>query len=119
MTLGEEFFEDTRITINGKTLFVIWDKFYDGCHEMNFKNDMELHDFIVNNTEEIFSYAIKKKSDEDYILNIATIEDFSNFPWEGEWAMNLLRRQIDTFTPIIKLFMTYAIEGTLDEKLNY
>jgi|GEM_PF-2214132 len=118
ITLRERFYKDTKITINNKTLFVVWDKFFSGCHEMNFKDDNELRDVIVNNAEEIFPYSIEKKSDEDYILNIATIQNYSNFSWEGEWAMNLLKRQVDTFTPIIKLFMTYAMDGTLDEKLE-
>jgi len=118
MTLRERFYTDTKITINGKTLFVVWDIDYGGCYQMNFKDDQEMRNFIANNTEEIFPYAIEKESDKNYILNIITIENFGAFPWESDWAMNLLKRQIETFTPIIKLFMNYALDGTLDEKLR-
>ncbi len=56
---------------------------------------------------------IKKHRGNIYTLNIQDYESHANFPWKGEWAKNLISKQLDLFMPIIKEFMVKALVGTL------
>lgn len=103
--------EIARICINSKKLVIIYDKM-GNCLSSCFKTDKEMLDYINNNIDEAFKHSIEKKSDELFILNIASTENFGAFPnWKG--MENLLNQQLSIFMPIIQKFIFYVNTGHL------
>lgn len=56
---------------------------------------------------------IKKYKGNIYILDIQGDEHHTNFPWKGEWARNLINKQLSIFMPIIQKFMVDALTDNL------
>lgn len=100
----------SKIEVANKTLVLFYDKsqFYFSVSD----NDEKTAECIKTNTDEVFKYTIKNEED-IYYLNIASSEDYGNFDWHGEWAKNLLNKQLSTFMPIIQKFIADAITDTL------
>ena len=103
--------EIARICINNKKLVIVYDKEENSFSDF-FKIDEEMQDYIINDIDEAFNHSIEKKSDELFILNIASTEDFGNFDdWKG--MQSLLNRQLSIFMPIIQKFILYVNTGNL------
>ena len=56
---------------------------------------------------------IKKYRGNIYTLNIQDDEPHAQFHWKGEWARNLINKQLSTFMPIIQKFMVDALTDNL------
>ena len=57
--------------------------------------------------------VIQKYRGNIYTLNIKDDEPHAQFYWKGEWARNLITRQLNLFMPIIQKFMVDALTDSL------
>ena len=96
----------SNIRIGNKKLIVIYNKVKDSL-SYYFKSDEDMKNYIANNMDDVFNRFVEKKSKEEYILNIASTENFGAFDdWKG--MQSLLDRQLSAFMPIIQKFILYA-----------
>lgn len=59
------------------------------------------------------SSEIKKYKGNIYTLNIQDGEPHAQFHWKGEWARNLIDKQLSIFMPTIQKFMVDALIDSL------
>ena len=59
--------------------------------------------------------VIKKFRGNIYTLNIQDDEPHAQFYWKGEWARDLITKQLNLFMPVIKKFMVDALTDSLEE----
>lgn len=88
-----------------KYLHIIWDK---SKVYFAFSSGDEVRQFIKNNYEQIyhenFNNVFGKLDKSNYYLNIASYEDYSNFPW-NKATRCLIEHQIEIYKPLIQLFI--------------
>lgn len=109
------------VTINEvlppKTLHIIYDKGERGLHDMvceeTPEGDENIQKMIKDNLEEVFPLAICKTDEENYVLNIASVQNFGNFSWKGKWGKEFLNQQLTAYMPIIQKFMADVTTGIL------
>jgi hypothetical protein len=82
----------------------------EGLHQL-FTSDVEMKDYILQDTEKAFYSAINMQDDYVFSLNIASAEDFGAFDLEN--AKDLLNKQLLIFIPIIQKFIVDALTDTL------
>lgn len=87
-------------------LVLAWDNQLGGLNE-HFNSDEEMSAYIKNNVEKAFYMGVKKYADYIFVLNIATVETYGNFDVTKD--KNLIRKQINTFMPVISKFMIDAL----------
>lgn len=100
------------LEVNGKKLFVIYSKRHYGLYSL-FSADKRMYQYIQDNREDAFYSAIDAKDSNNYVLNIASTNDFGYFEWKNN--ITLLNYQLDIFAPIIQMFITEATA----ERLKY
>lgn len=85
-----------------------------------FSSDKEIREYVKNNLEDAFANAVFKKKDAPYFLNIASVQCFGSFEWEG--SEPLLHKLLNIYTPIIQKFIADALcnslQVPLDEEVN-
>lgn len=91
-------------------LLLIYDKQSEGLHQL-FTSDVEMGDYILQDTEKAFYSAIKMQNEYVFSLNTASTENFGAFNWKD--AKDLLSKQLQIFMPIIQKFMADALTDTL------
>ena len=86
-----------------------------------FSSSDEVRQFIKDNYKQIYDEAFAmvfgKLDNSNYYLNIATYENYGNFPWTKH-TRHLIEQQIETYKPLIQLFIsdpnTYPREKNSD-----
>lgn len=88
-----------------KYLHIIWDK---SKVYFAFSSGDELKQFFKDNYEQIyyenFNNVFGKLDESNYYLNIASYEDYGNFPWDKS-TRYLIEHQIEIYKPLIRLFI--------------
>ena len=88
-----------------KYLHIIWDK---PKVYFAFSSGDEVRKFIKDNYEQLyyedFNSIFGKLDKSNYYLNIASYEDYNNFPWDKR-TRHLIEQQIETYKPLIQLFI--------------
>ncbi len=96
------------LTIGKYTLKIVVDMHLDNLAN-GFKNDRELAEYILNNTEEAFYSSVNKYDENKYYLSVASTDrDFY-----GDPGMSWKRRKVEMYVPIIKKFMIDALTDNL------
>lgn len=96
------------LTIGKYTLKIVVDMHLDNLAN-GFKNDRELAEYILNNTEEAFYSSVNKYDENKYYLSVASTDrDFY-----GDPGMSWKRRKVEMYVPIIKKFMIDAFTDNL------
>lgn len=95
-----------NISVNNKRLCIVYNKSIGGLFR-NYSSDKLMYNYIRTHTKEALQLAIHKESDELYVLNIASTQDFGFIEWK--YSQDILHRQLDIFMPIIQMFMEYAL----------
>lgn len=98
------------IEVKDKKLRIMYNKQQYGLHTI-FSSDERIKEYILNHLEDAFFDAVRLEEDGTYYLNIASAADFGAFEWEKNEV--LLKQQLDIFTPIIQLFVIYAMTKRL------
>ena len=60
-----------------------------------------------------FPSEIRRYRGNIYTLNIQDSETHDMFYWKGEWAKNLIEKQLSEFMPVIQKFMVDALTDNL------
>lgn len=110
---GELFCITVNEVLPPKTLHIIYDKIEKGLYCMLEADDEAIQKAISNSLDEIFPLAVRKIDEDNYVLNIAPDENFAAFEWRGEWAKNLVNKQLSAYQPIIQKFMADAATDSL------
>jgi hypothetical protein len=71
--------------------------------------------YIQENSDFVFYHSIRKVAVNRYVLNVARIENFGNFPDDCEFERGLIGMQLGVFLPVINIFLTGEFS---DEKLE-
>jgi hypothetical protein len=101
-----------QLLIGKYRLILTWSKEYNGL-SCDFSTTEELENYIKDHFQEAVYRSLRKDTDYIYILDISTSEDYGDFPWKGDWAKNLLNKQLSIFMPIIQKFIADAMTDTL------
>lgn len=100
-----------KVEAKNSVLHIIYNKLRWGLWK-EFNSDEEVADYICKDIDVAFENTVEKYSENSYILNIASVEDFGAFEDDipDECILNF---QLKIFMPLIHTFMVRALTGTL------
>lgn len=123
----EEFIDEesyiAEIKVDNKTLFLFYDKTLLGLstwleYSKHIRINKDMYNFIhQQNAEQLAAQWICKSGENEYALNIASVEDYGYFSFR-KGGEHLLNTMLTIFNPIINWFIIWAQTGVLDKKIT-
>lgn len=91
-----------KIQVGDDTLTVYYNKLVWGAYKA-FSSDEEMYKQLHSGVDTLYNYIIKKDSEHEYSINIASTENFGKFTWDSMRV--LLDEMLMIFSPYINRFI--------------